>query len=315
MPLSVFVLRTMLLALVCGHTAAADYPVGKRTMQADGGQKFPMALWYPARAPGDNAALAAGRFPLLLFSHGSGGSERNQRGWAEHLARHGYVVVAPRHWGDSYDQPQGRGSDVQLIGRPLQAQAALDTVLADPLLAGAIDARRIGMLGFSAGGYTTLVMAGARPDFGRWHAHCKLHAAQDDEFCPTLVWRMLPRITRKDWRVPNETRIKAAVVMAPAAILFDRAGLAGVKIPIRIYGARDDKHVQNIWNATKVAAALPTPVPLNLVPGGHYVFLAPCTAELRAEAPHLCIDAPGVERAAILRRIADELLTFFNATL
>ncbi len=315
MQLPAFALRLLMLALLCGPAMAADYPVGKRAMHAAGAEPFPMALWYPARAAGENAPLATGRFPLVLFSHGSGGSERNQRDWAEHLARHGYVVLAPRHWGDSYDQPQGRGTDVQLIGRPLQARAALDTVLADPLTAAAIDPNRIGMLGFSAGGYTTLVMAGARPDFGRWQTHCKAHASEDDEFCPTLVWRILPRITRHDRSVPRETRIKAAVVMAPAAILFDKAGLAGVHIPIRMYGAQDDRHVQNIWNASNVAASLPKPVAVNFVPGGHYVFLAPCTPELLAEAPHLCVDAPGVDRPAIHRRIADELVAFFDATL
>lgn len=185
-------------------------------------------------------------------------------------------------------------------------------MLADPFINPFIDPQRIGMLGFSAGGYTTLVMAGARPDFSLWRTHCKEHARQDDEFCPALVWRMLPRITRRDWRLPRETRIKAAVVMAPPAILFDKAGLAQVKIPIRVYGARDDKHVQNQWNAGHVAAALPTPAPLNLVSGGHYVFLAPCGAQLLAEAPHLCVDAPGVDRQAIHRLIADELVQFFG---
>lgn len=106
--------------------AAPDYPVGKRSINARGAQAFPIALWYPLAAAGDANTPAAGRFPLVLFSHGSGGSERNQHGWAEHLARRGYVVATSRHWGDSYDQPGGRGTDVQLIGRPLQAAAALD---------------------------------------------------------------------------------------------------------------------------------------------------------------------------------------------
>lgn len=302
--LGLALLLALLPALCLSQVSA--YPVSKRTISAAGAQAFPIALWYPA---------VPGRYPLVLFSHGSGGSERSLRDWAEHLARSGYVVAAPRHWGDSYDRPAGRGSDVQLIGRALQAQAALDSVLADRALAGSIDPQRIGMLGFSAGGYTTLVMAGARPDFARWHAHCKAHASEDDEFCPTLVWRSLPRITRHDWRLPIETRLKAAVLMAPAAILFDKAALSGVRIPVRIYAARDDMHVQNRWNASTVAAWLSTPVAVNLVPGGHYVFLTPCTRELLAEAPALCVDAPGVERAAIHRRIAEELVTFFNATL
>jgi predicted dienelactone hydrolase len=309
------ILAAALFALVAGQAGARDYPVATRAMAAAGAEPFPMTLWYPASAAGESATPAPGRFPLLLFSHGSGGSERNQRGWAAHLASKGYVVLAPRHWGDSYDKPRGRGTDVQLVRRPQQAAEALDTVLADPFISASIDAARIGMLGYSAGGYTTLVMAGGRPDFSLWRAHCKAHASEDDEFCPAFVWRFLPLITHPAWQLPRETRIKAAVVMAPAAVLFDRAGLAGIHIPLRVYAARDDRHVQNQWSAAKVAASLPSPVTLQQVPGGHYIFLTPCTAQLLAEAPHLCIDAPGVDRAAIHRQIADDLVAFFDANL
>lgn len=296
-------LLSMVLPLAATAAVAPPYRIATLSISASVREPIPIAVWYPA---------VPGRFPLIVLSHGSGGSERGHRGWAEHLARHGYVVAAPRHWGDSYDKPRGRGSDVQLIGRPLQAQATIDSVLAHPLLRAVADPARIGMLGFSAGGYTTLVMAGARPDFGRWQQHCRQHAAQDEEFCPTLVWRLLPRTTRGDWRLPHETRIRAAVVMAPAGILFDRAGLAGVRIPLRLYGAANDTVTRNPWNVEHVAASLPSPAPVHMVPGGHFVFLAPCSAALRAEAPQLCVDPPGVDRAAIQDRIGNELVDFFD---
>ncbi|WP_243309951.1 hypothetical protein [Fundidesulfovibrio agrisoli] len=88
-----------------------------------------MAGPYPMRAARD-APTASGRFPVIVLSHGSGGSELGHRDWAAHLARNGYIVIAPRHLGDSYDAPEGRGSDVQLVGRPWQALAALDAALA-----------------------------------------------------------------------------------------------------------------------------------------------------------------------------------------
>lgn len=306
----------LLLAAGAVHAGAAGH-AATRTISAAGAQAFPITLWYPVQgapgtAPAADAPLPPGRHPLVLFSHGSGGSERNQRGWAEQLARAGYIVAVPRHWGDSFDQPEGRGTDVQLVGRPLQAGAALDTLLADPQLGPAIDPARIGMLGFSAGGYTTLVMSGARPDFGRWKRHCEAHAAADKEFCPPAVWRMLPIITQPGRTLPRETRIKAAVVMAPVAVFFDQAGLSGVRIPLRIYAAADDRVVQNQWNAVPLAAALPAPAAVNMVPGGHFVFLEPCTADMLAQFAQLCVDAPGVDRVAIQRRIGAELLDFFG---
>lgn len=307
----------LLCAALPARAADGAAAAGQRMITAAGAQPFPIAVWYPApggpgQAPGAGAPILPGRHPLVLFSHGSGGSERNQAGWAEALARQGYIVAAPRHWGDSFDQPDGRGTDVQLVGRAVQASAALDTLLAHPQFGPAIDPARIGMLGFSAGGYTTLLMSGARPDFSRWKQHCQAHAAEDKEFCPPTVWPMLPIITRPHLVLPKETRIKAAVVMAPVSVFFDRAGLAGVTIPMRIYAAEDDRVVPNQWNALPLAAALPSPATVNLVPGGHFVFLEPCSPAMLAQWPLLCTDPPGVDRAAIGRRIGAELLDFFG---
>jgi predicted dienelactone hydrolase len=299
-------------------TEPAPYAVGLRMTQADAGMgsPFPVAIWYPATASvGATPPLSPGRFPLILLSHGSGGYELSHRDWAETLAAHGFIVVAPRHQGDSYDQPNGRGSDVQLIGRAWQAKAALDMALADPQFSPAIDPRRIGMLGFSAGGYTTLVMAGARPDLGRWRSHCLEHAEQDGELCPAAVWRRLPIVTRPGWALPDETRIKAAVVLAPLGVFFGRQELDAIHIPLLLYGARDDHFLFYDWNVGQVARSLPRPAPVRMVEGGHFVFLAPCDGDMLRRLPQICTDADGVDRAAIHRRIGEELVAFFTASL
>jgi len=313
-------LAPCLIRFACAGSAWADglYAVGLRqthTIASKETPAVPLAIWYPAAGPQIDAAPAPGPFPVILLSHGSGGSEFGHADWASYLAAHGYIVAAPRHLGDSYDQPDGRGTDVQLIGRVWQAQAALDTVLGDARLIPAIATGRIGMLGYSAGGYTTLVMAGARPDFSLWRTHCEAHAAEDTGLCPPGFWQSLPRITRPGWALPQETRIRAAVVMAPASVFFDQQGLGRIGIPMRLYGARDDRYVINAWNVDRVAAALVPPAAVHRVPGGHYVFLAPCSSDLLARRPELCTDAAGVDRVAIHRQMEAELLDFFNANL
>jgi len=301
--------------LACPLAQAEPYRVASVATHATVGEALPMQLWFPAAHDQPGQAIAHGRFPLVLMSHGSGGSERGQRAFAEHLAAHGFIVAALRHWGDSYDRPRGAGTDVQLIGRPLQAKAALDSVLRDATVSASIDPGRIGMLGFSAGGYTTLVLAGGRPDFSRWKSHCKAHAAEDSVFCPTLVWRLLPLSTHSDWKIEHDSRIRAIVAMAPAGIFFDKEALAGITIPVRLYGAIDDDQTPNRWHAEHIAALLPTPVTVNLVPGSHYVFITPCSPELKAQESRICSDPPGVDRAAIQRQIGDELVTFFKSKL
>ena len=300
--------------------------VGIVRVMTTGDYKVPVAVWYPSRAPTmawdagpyrieatRDAQLPTDRRALILLSHGSGGSELGHADLAEALARAGYIVAAPRHLGDSFDEPGGRGSDVQLIGRPWQAVAALDAVLADPRFKEVIDAKRIGMAGFSAGGYTTLVMAGARPDVRLHEAHCKAHP-DDAELCSGGA-QTTQRITRPGWALPQDARVRAAVAMAPLSVMFDAKGLAGVTISLRIYKAANDQLLQNRFNTDPLLRALPRPVEQGEVPGNHFVFLAPCSEALKAVAATICTDPPGVDRAAVHTTLNREIVDFFIRTL
>ncbi|MGI8726037.1 MAG: alpha/beta hydrolase family protein [Methyloceanibacter sp.] len=142
-----------------------------------------------------DAAPAPGRFPLIVLSHGSGADQFHHRDRSTYLSPHGFIVAAIKHAGDSLDDVGGRGSDVQLTGRPWQVKQTLDAVLADPRLKTSIDANRIGMIGYSAGGYTTLTTIGGRPDYALWGVHCKEHP-EDYELCPADGSWVPPRITR-----------------------------------------------------------------------------------------------------------------------
>lgn len=317
----------VLLAACSAARADEPFHAGYLSLTAGGDPPVPVSVWYPTTVPETpfrsgpfatinatrDAPIAPGKHRLVVISHGTQGSDLGHRDLAELLARHGIVVAAPRHLGDSYDQPQGQGTDVQFIGRPWQIAATLDAALADPRLAPVIDPARIGMAGFSAGGYTTLVIAGAEPKFQLWQAHCAAHP-QDGELCRGSN-TVAARITRPGWQLPHETRVKAAVAMAPLGVVFDAAGLAGIKIPLRIYEATDDHVLVNAWNTDTVLASLPRPAEHAAVPGGHYVFLAPCPEAAAKALPQICVDAPGIDRAAIHQQINPEILDFFDRTL
>jgi predicted dienelactone hydrolase len=116
-------------------------------------------------------------------------------------------------------------------------------------------------------------------------------------------------------KLPEETRVKAAVAMAPLGVVFDAPGLATIGIPLRVYEAADDRVLVNAWNAEHVIGLLPRPPERATVPGGHYVFLSPCSAAATSAAPQLCVDAAGVDRAQIHAQINPEILDFFDRTL
>jgi len=92
-------------------------------------------------------------------------------------------------------------------------------------------------------------------------------------------------------------------------------GLASVKVLLRLYRAEGDRFVRNEWNADHIAALLPERPEVVSVPGNHFVFIAPCPAEIATKFPEACTDDAGIDRAAIHRQIAAELVAFFTRTL
>jgi len=329
--------RLMHLILLCllgisgsaTYAANADFATmnaGITQLTTSGEYEVPVAIWYPTKATQvswnagpymidatPDAPIAEGKHPLIILSHGSGGSEFGHTDLAQTLARHGYIVAAPRHLGDSYDAPEGRGTKVQTYGRPWQIEATLDAVLNDKRFSLAIDNARIGMTGFSAGGYTTLIMAGAKPDFALHGAYCAAHA--DDTRLCGMNKKAESAYTMPGWHLPVETRIRAALVMAPLSVMFDEKGVADIKIPLKVYKASDDQELRNPWNTDHLLSVLPTSVEHGEVQGGHFVFVAPCSAALAKAVPEVCVDAKGIDRAAIHAKLNNEVVDFFNRTL
>jgi dienelactone hydrolase len=141
------------------------YAVGLRELRLSRGDDRPLrtVLLYPAAGTdGDpirrNAGPAAGRFPLVLFSHGLHGSPERYTPAAASWAAAGFVVALPAYPHTSTDARDYRRKDI----RHQPADAAyvigkvrdLDRRAGDPL-AGRIDGDHVAAVGHSAGGYTT----------------------------------------------------------------------------------------------------------------------------------------------------------------
>jgi len=326
-PLRLPLLFATLLAACAAH--ADGVGVGTLdTREPVTGTQVPAAIFYPSgEAKADastqigpytvqaqrDAAPADGRFPLIVLSHGHLGSMYGHHDLAAELARHGYIVVAPQHTGDSHDDASGAGTDRALLGRAWQASAAIDAALADPRLASHIDAGRIGAAGFSAGGYTTLLLLGARPDFDLFPKYCAQHPGM-----PELCDRPLPAKMRTfDHPPPTvDARVRAGFAMAPFSILFDADSFRAMQRPVFLYLAQKDQVLAPADNGLRIRGLLPNLAGFAEVPGaGHYVFLPPCSAEFAKQVPAICTDAPGVDRAGAHRDINAAAVKFFDAQL
>lgn len=287
------------------------------------GMPMPAVAFYPTQVTSGSTTVgpyriaatlgptpASGRFPLIVFSHGTGGSRYDDHDFETSLARRGFVVAAVDHAGDNFHDRSGLGTDRVLVGRELQMSALIDAVVASRRLQSHVNVRQIGAAGFSAGGYDVLLMAGAKPDFALKNDYCHAHP-QDPTFCNG--WHVA--ITRQGLRAKRDPRVKAVFAMAPVGIYFNRAGLAGVDVPVDLWAAGADRVLPLNWNAARVRTLLPHAPRYTVIPNaGHLVFISPCTPAFIKRAPELCIDPPGVNRAAIHARISADAAHFFTAS-
>lgn len=284
--------------------ALAFYPaIGKtRTSRIDG---------YPVNVT-EEAPVALGQFPLLVLSHGNTGSPLALHYLATSLARRGFIVVAVVHPGDNVRDHSRLGTLSNLYGRPLQVSAAITAARDDALLGPYLNDGKVGVIGYSAGGETALILSGARPDLDRLRQYC-LERPNDTDACRTHG----VLIADRSELVPEaDQRVGAVMLMAPLSLLFGRHALAGVQVPALIYSGDSDQLVAVDRNAEALARKLPVTPGYRLLAGaGHFVFMAHCAAEQYVRMPALCKDAEGVDRRHIHHSLQRETAVFFSQAL
>jgi len=108
-----------------------------------------------------------GPFPLVVYSHGSGGLRYIHSNYTEAIASYGYVVVAPDHTGNTAVDRLANAEtefEVTAFNRPNDVKAVIDAML-DPArpetadFVASVDPERIAVTGHSFGGFTTYAMA------------------------------------------------------------------------------------------------------------------------------------------------------------
>lgn len=305
-------------------------PVGFQATQLDDGAggRFAAGIWYPTDATpwpttplglqlmdvAVDAPVAGRGLPVVVISHGNGGGIASHADLAMALAGAGYVVVAPMHAGDNFQDQHAVGSLAWLPHRNLELRRALDFVLSTWPAHAQVDPTRIGAYGFSAGGFTVLTALGAQPDMHAIATHC----AQQREFvCDLLARGASPLLHVASGAMPAiapDPRIHAAVIAAPG-FGFTMAGgaLTNVTAPVQLWNADADVNVPYATNAGVVRAALRTAPDYHGVPGArHLSFLIPCGL---IGPPALCADNPGFDRKAFHAGMNASVVAFFNRTL
>lgn len=306
--------------LVAAPLAAAErYAVRTHQYQLrDAARDRP--VWIDVWSPEPDAAAPA-TFPVIVMSHGAMGSARGHSRLATELAARGFVVAGVSHYHESWIYGPAtidRAAVLRLWDRPPDLSFALDSLPNIAELAPVLDMARVAALGHSSGGNTVIALGGARLDRGALMAYCRTDAATQDRGCDyaaaaTVVAETPPEASAS-YRDP---RVRAIVAFDPTAGPgYSKESLADVTVPVLIVGAARNDFLPFDQHAKRYADNLPSATLITLDSGeGHFVFLDPCTLELEANGVPLCKDRPGVDRAAVQDRLADDVVAFLGRTI
>jgi predicted dienelactone hydrolase len=253
------------------------------------------------------------KLPLIVISHGYGGSFVSHHDTAEALADGGFVVVALNHPIDAGSSDMSRADTLAAFAeRPADITRVIDYMLAVWPDRAKLDPENIGFFGFSRGGYTGLVDAGANPDLRKAVAFCP-------ERSPKPSCAQLQRGEIPTQAFAHDLRIKALVIADPAfGPVFEPGGLEGVRIPIQLWASElsgEDRTGDEVTFdfVSAIERDLPVKPDYHFVrDAGHFAFLTPCSPDLAKRHPEICSDRPGFDRVAFHTEFNTAVLGFFR---
>jgi predicted dienelactone hydrolase len=318
--------KTHALMTTIWYPAVPESVEQPQSMGPAGRQLFDLGLAAQKATPASSPA----KFPLIMLSHGTGGSALQMVWLGSVLAAHGYVAAAVNHPGNNAVEAYTAQGFSVWWERARDLSTVIDSLLADSNFGSRIDPNRIGAAGFSLGGYTMIEIAGGITEPAAFTEFCKSPRA--DGICKSppefpQLFEDFDRLSKTDpdfqaalrhasdsYRDP---RVRAVFAIAPAlGPAFRPASLARITIPVEIVAGANDTNVPIASSAQYFASNIPK-AKLTILPGGvgHYVFLDTCTERGRNSLPMLCQDAPGVDRNAIHAKTASLALQFFASNL
>lgn len=286
---------------------------------------FPALVMYPTNAAATpvafgpfsldvamNAPMVDGRFPLVMISHGSGGSYLTHRTLGMHLAKNGFVVCMPEHPFNNRHNNELQYTIQNMIYRPRHIRMAIDEIFAHEKFKSHLDFENVAIIGHSVGGYTALALAGGAPHTQALVELCQKPASADEPYWLSLLRKN--GLTSQPIAVTADERVRALVLLAPDVSLFMSEGaLREVHAPVLLLVAENDYMPQEtidvLNNGLSERAQLTHRVIKN---AGHYSFLSPFPEAMKNRVGEAAKDPEGFEREQFHHEMNTEVLSFLQ---
>lgn len=207
--------------------------------------RLQLSIWKPSQPQQQS---------LVLLSHGLFGSAGDMGAVAEAITAKGITVIAPQH---SSDHLFGTWKHLfAMENRADELMRASDWAMKNLN----ISEQQVGALGYSQGGMSVMIAAGATPDRFLAQAHCEKNRAEDPGFCGSApFWhRLLEKLglanlmdDKNDNFTQNRPWIKlsALAVVAPVAVMVPEQEFRDIKADIGIFSFGADTTLAPAYHA------------------------------------------------------------------
>ncbi len=199
--------------------------------------------------------------PLIVISHGFGADRKFLTYLANHLASYGFVVASIEHPGSNVtalttllretavgDLPdQSEASRIlpanEFLDRPQDVSFVLDHLAwlnrHSHVLSGRLNTDEVSIIGHSMGGYTALVLAGARLSLPELQSFCQNQRSVD--LSPAGWLQCAATDLNKPHQSLADHRIRQVMLFNPIiGQLFGQHGLQGVRVPTLMLTSTED---------------------------------------------------------------------------
>ncbi len=322
-------------------------PTAHRNWRGAAEHAFHVTVWYPASessietpqaiGPPDKPLFDAGSatphapfapslepYPLILLSHGTGGSAQQLAWLGTALARAGFIAAAVDHPGNNAVAGYTPEGFVLWWERATDLSEVLDGLLAEPELGPHIDKERVGAAGFSLGGYTVFELAGARTDIATFYDLCRKDAKNLACHPPEMKEmpgpeQMLEAVRKSSGESLarsadsfRDPRVRAVFAIAPAlGFTQTPESLRSLRLPVALAVGSADPLAPAETNAHLIKANVRGARETVLPNVAHYTFLDTCLPAGKASLVTYCTDPPGIDRTAVHEQVDTLVIQFF----